>query len=261
MKRILAVLLALILIVSVLCSCSGADPNADATSDSASVEAKSGKIKKNTEAEDEDKNDPAPASKTNNSKLADSFDSAGDVSYVMIYNPDIYDENSSSNKKLSTGKLSKWIDTSVSRADGLDTEPEITRISQSALSKGVKDVDADTEGDRASSLQPTYKENDKQDFYYLSNISSDKKEKDTYTCSYVGKYCYVWTLPSEKIKNKRRVRLERRDERRRALFAGGRGQHLRLHPGDLRLDARAVRARKRGPRGRSDHPSDARNRS
>lgn len=201
MKRIIAVLLAVLLIASVFGACSNSQ---SATSDSVTAnddtaEGKTGKIKKATEAPGTNDKSPAPAAQ-DNSNLADSFEKAGDVSYVMIYNPAIYDEKSKSNEKLSTGELSKWIDTGASRADGLESEAPFSFVTQDDLSGNVEEFDVDSEGDRASGLQPTYKENEKHSFSYSSDLSSSYVNVEDFICSYAGKHCYVWTLGSDNLK-------------------------------------------------------------
>ena len=191
MKRLIAVLLAAVLIVSVLCAC-GETGNDGSSGGS--------RIEHATEAEVTEGNDTKPQSNTNGD-LADSFDSASDVSYVMIYNPDIYDEKSKTNLTLTTGDLSKWIDTSVSRADGLDSEAAFTKTSQNDLMNiNDVDLDVDTESDRAGGLQPTYKANDKHEFYYIPDTSEGTVKEDSFTCMYAGDHCYIWTLPSDNVK-------------------------------------------------------------
>ena len=204
MKRLLALLLAVVLVAAAFAACSGKDSGGsaaketevseDALDDISDISGK--KITKATEAEEED-DDAAEAddSATRSSELSTSFDGRKDVAYVMVYNPAVYDENKTSNKTMSTGKLSKWIDTNANRADGLDQPSEYKMLSQKDLFAMGPDVNGkEVEQDRAGAIIPTYKQGEKKNFFYTASGDTASFKEASFTCAYVGKKCYIWTM-------------------------------------------------------------------
>ena len=195
-NRTIALLMAILMIVMAFAACGESGDKNDLVNNAGDINELSG----STMSETGDLPTAAPVNESKN--LANSFDGRDDVSYVMIYNPNIYDELSENNATLSTGKLSQWIDTDVNRAEGLDEEPEFTSFSQKdAMDKFQgSEAEADLDGDRAAGLQPVYKKDAKHSFYYYDDLSDTTTSKSSeYVCSYVGNHCYVWTLKSENI--------------------------------------------------------------
>ena len=200
MKRIIALILALLCVVTALAACSGSGTKSDSSVDEVVASGKNKIQKKNDDSEKEErKADTKTDEKKGN--LSSSFDNLSNVDYVMVYNPGIYDEQATINKKLSTGKLAKYIDTNVNRADGLEEEASFTSLSQLELLgelTGVKNTELTD--NRAGGLVPTYKEGDKHKFYYNAGSVSVKPKGENFTCVKVGKKCYVWMLDADKSK-------------------------------------------------------------
>lgn len=122
------------------------------------------------------------------------------ISYVMIYNPLIYDENSYSNSAttLTTGSLMGQIEIQSNRA-GLEEEtgeegPGAYLVTPKDLAADLPSEEMNREGVRAG-LDPVYSRGERKDFYYCDpNLSY--RMIDTFTCLYEGDYCYVWSLGS-----------------------------------------------------------------
>ena len=124
-----------------------------------------------------------------------SFDGRTDISYMMIYNPDTFDENATLNLTQNTGNLSEWISPSSVRADDMQADAAYTTKAQQDLKEIVGDADlTDLPTDRAGGLIKTYKEGDTQSFFY-------NETKGSFTCLYAGNKCNVWMLPAD-VSNK-----------------------------------------------------------
>ena len=198
MKRMIALLLALMCVVTALAACGQKAENGAASSIDQSEGSNKIKLKKPTEAEKDREADTKTTPK--DSKLAKSFSDASDVSYVMVYNPDVYDEYNVVNSTLSTGKLSEWIDTSANRADGLGFDSELEYASQKDLFGDAPGEQLAVEQNRAGALAPTYKEGDTHEFFYSENLDGKFAKGVKFTCVKAGKKCYVWMLDKDKSK-------------------------------------------------------------
>lgn len=135
----------------------------------------------------------APAKDTSNDKMQvvkSTKLSNKKMRYVMVYNPNIYDENIQYNASLETGTLGSQIDVNAYRADGLEDEIKYYTIAQSEFLKELP-TDITIEGNRAEPKGIDYDKGDTKDFYVLYNGSTFKKSK--FTCTYVGNYCHIWT--------------------------------------------------------------------
>jgi len=170
MKKIIAVILTLILSVSVLSGCQ---------SDT--------KTSVNTDGPGND------ISLTEEQKNSDTLLSNDEISYVMIYNPNIYDEYKSYNELLNTGDFAPYVEAVVNRADGI--EAPIPEFLPSSVAQNNSDVDLggiNLDGDRAGSFITPYEVGDTHDFY----CGADSRTLKTFRCMYAGEYCNVWGCDS-----------------------------------------------------------------
>lgn len=116
------------------------------------------------------------------------------MKYVLIYNPEIYDENKRSDKTShNTGYFGSQIVVDGDRADGLDEEEyPFTPVSQADLMKGKEDLEVNLEGNRADPMGIDYSEGDVKEFYCSSRYDINVNELKEFECIYEGEYCYVW---------------------------------------------------------------------
>lgn len=113
-----------------------------------------------------------------------------DVDYVLIYNPYIYEEREKQNSSnLYTGDFSSQIAVGTNRADDFELDMTATTPAQ----PGAFDVDVQ-KGGRAPGIVDTYKVGEKSTFYYHSSVAKNERKKGEFTCEYVGKNCYVWSI-------------------------------------------------------------------
>lgn len=120
------------------------------------------------------------------------------TSYVMIYNPYVFDESDDMGfadpAAMSTGDFSSQIVVGMNRAGDLGTDIAMPgMISQAEINENVDDSGVNREGVRAEMIDPTYALYDTHAFYH-PDIQMQNQILDTFTCSYVGEYCYIWTL-------------------------------------------------------------------
>ena len=117
-----------------------------------------------------------------------------DLSYVLIYNPQIYDEqkkNSSSN--LKTGDFGSQIEVGLYRGDSLQEESKYTYTTPDDFIDDFDYSGINSDQNRAPGLEAIYKKGDKKDFYCFDSSSSMNRIVETFECKYDGDYCYVWT--------------------------------------------------------------------
>lgn len=129
--------------------------------------------------------------------LANSFDDA-DVSYVMVYNPEIYDEFSDSNGSLVTGDFdADMIDTTAVRAGDFPEQSQynIKRVGQDEMTGDFDFEGYDPSGNRAGGLVTPYSVGDTHDFFCTVG-GWDIRSKETFECRYAGEHCYIWTIQS-----------------------------------------------------------------
>lgn len=118
---------------------------------------------------------------------------SGKMKYVMIYNPEIYDEDAYYNMTRSTGDLSNQINVDLARADGLETDHELLTMDQNDLNKDIPYDEFDLSGDRASFIPTIYKKGDTKVFYtYTSNSTAEPRISRSFNCRYAGIFCNVW---------------------------------------------------------------------
>ena len=130
------------------------------------------------------------------SNLANSFEEADNVSYVLVYNPDVYNQFSDMNMDLGTGDFDQDIvDVTAVRAGELPAPSEFN-----VVPKGQDDASGkfdfegyDPSANRASPLVAPYSVGDTHDFY--CNIGdSDVWTGETFVCRYAGEHCCIWTM-------------------------------------------------------------------
>lgn len=120
--------------------------------------------------------------------------SSEDVRYVMIYNPEIYEEENE--KALSTGDLKDCIELDLDRADELEmpaTESGFVHIPVGTYGGDVDLTGVEFDVNRAGGLYIPYEVGDTEEFYY----GMDERQLGTFECLYVGEYCCIWTINEE----------------------------------------------------------------
>lgn len=187
LKKALALLFAIVIVLMTFGACSGGN-------------------KTETEAKQSATETSAPVTETT-AKAAGDTTSLNNISYVMIYNPDIYHEKSRINENRMTGNLGDNIDTGSNRAgDSLKLDvPLLNSISQDAYLEELNEAEIDISSDRSSYVPPTYSEGSTEVFYKGAADSTGKYGKEEYTCVYDGEHCYIW-FPSDKTPDSDRVK-------------------------------------------------------
>lgn len=171
MKKLLAIVLAAVLCFSFVTGCSNDEEKA--TEKPAAAEQKE--------------------SLAEAQKKSDTLLSNEEIAYVMIYNPEVYDELVRYNELLNTGDISDYVEAVVHRADGLEPEvPEYFPYAVGDINGAIDVTGFDLEGGRAGAMIIPYEVGDTHDFYYGDNIQARKMA--TFECKYAGEYCNVWTL-------------------------------------------------------------------
>ncbi|MBE6709374.1 MAG: hypothetical protein E7578_09065 [Ruminococcaceae bacterium] len=199
--RLLALLMTLVMLFS-LAACGGSD------SDSGSNKNNDEPKKEKTEAADSEESADSEEvtdietkaetetniDDTNKFEDVNSIDH-DDLSYVMIYNPKIYNENLRfDSSSLSTGYLGSQVSIDFNRGDGLDEEktPEYGFISQDSLNEDVPWDKINLDGNRGEGIGFDYDEGDEREFF-IYDTSMRNRYKEEFECIYAGEYCYIWT--------------------------------------------------------------------
>jgi len=116
-------------------------------------------------------------------------DTLENVSYVMIYNPLIYNENAEVDYSLrKTGDLYGQTLTYDGRAGELDEDFTASTISQKEFDKLLEGLEANPSG-RADNFITPYTVGAVRDFYSGFN----ERTLNKFTCVYVGEHCNIWT--------------------------------------------------------------------
>ena len=121
-----------------------------------------------------------------------------DISYLMIYNPYIYNEMDENGypdaKSLYTGDFSSQIMTGMNRADDFGMELEMpVMVTQKELEEGIDFTGINRDGIRAGAMDPSYNLYDTHEFYHY-NETLEYSVLEEFTCVYVGEHCYIWSL-------------------------------------------------------------------
>ena len=125
---------------------------------------------------------------------AEGFEGRNDIRYVMIYNPDIWEESNTDqlgndwNLKLSTGSFASQIDTSMSSRAGMPDVPEIVPFNQTPFLGLPEGTELSQDAVRAGEFRPVYEKGDQRNFY----IGASNRREAAMRCLYVGENCYVW---------------------------------------------------------------------
>lgn len=141
--------------------------------------------------------EPSTDTAANELVLADSL-SDPNMSYVMVYNPKIFDENNAAlNTSLTMGSLAGQIEVFGDRGDGLNEKPKFTGISQWDWKEYLPE-DMKLDDNRADPMGIDYNKGDTHEFYY-SDGSGDltNRQKKAFTCMYSGEYCHVWSADNK----------------------------------------------------------------
>ena len=181
--RVLAALMAVILVAVGLAGCSGGKTESTT---------KSTQTTESTEATSKDGDNDQTASVGSDTVFSD----RDDIAYVMIYNPDIYDENLDRNETVNTGSFEQWIDISAVRADAPSEESPFRFASQANMDKLSDDMKVDLSGSRASIPQPDFKVGDTKDFYYEDSAG---KKNGSFNCVFSGGHCCFWVLDGARV--------------------------------------------------------------
>ena len=120
------------------------------------------------------------------------------VSYVMIYNPFIFDEGDGTASPVSegrsTGNMSSQIVVGMNKAGGLAPDIEIPTVrSQAENDANVDTSGVNRDGIKSGAMDPVYKVNDRQAFYHYDETATNRM-LSTFDCVYSGTYCYIWSL-------------------------------------------------------------------
>lgn len=127
----------------------------------------------------------------------DIFEGRDDISYVLIYNPALWDENNKdmfgfdNNDTLTTGDIGSQIDINAGRAGELEeSEYDFEFYTQPGIGDLPEGMELNAENQRAGELQPIYEEGDTKEFY----IGNESRSLETLECLYAGEYCYIWSF-------------------------------------------------------------------
>lgn len=201
MKKLIALLLVLTLLTLNLAAC-GKKDNAASTTEKPSAESES-PAETDPVPHETIPQDPNHASAGENGSTVETravdtspfTETDGKVSYVLIYNPHIYDESKYWNETLNTGSLGDQIDISMHRADELEPlEPEFLPFTQPNAAELFGGREDDLNEFRAGGLQPDYQVGDTHDFYVTLGGTDAVRTLNTFDCLYSGEHCCVWSL-------------------------------------------------------------------
>jgi len=119
------------------------------------------------------------------------FNNSDNLSYVMIYNPNIYDELEEVNERLNTGNFGEYVEAIISRGDLTENieRPAVLSRDVSEMMKGVPLDKFDIGGGRGGSFVAPYSVGDTHEFY----CGTDTRMLETFVCRYAGENCNVWT--------------------------------------------------------------------
>lgn len=201
MKRYLTLLLAMVLVIGVFAGCGQQEPIQTDMEEGRFTFPTLPMPSINYPMDDEttdttEATEPLPMEVENYQLVTDSTTlraDSGKMKYVMIYNPEVYDEDAYYNMTRSTGDLSNQINVDLARADGLEKDYELLTMDQNDLNKDIPYDEFDLSGDRASFIPTIYKKGDTKVFYtYTSNSTAEPRISRSFNCRYAGIFCNVW---------------------------------------------------------------------
>lgn len=188
MKKLTALILVLLMLLGIFAGCS------DSSSGTGDTDKKPDFDKPTNAVDIADSTTPAQNETTapiiDTNKLEND-----DLRYVMIYNPNIYDEDDfSSFYGLGTGDISAQINVDDFRG-GLDGEDSITVLNPTPaeILESMNLEMVKPELNRAEIVIPEYKAGDKKVFYTFTDAQEYQREEKEFECLYKGEHCYVWS--------------------------------------------------------------------
>jgi len=120
---------------------------------------------------------------------SDTLLSNEEMSYVLIYNPDLYDEYVSYNELLNTGDFASYVEAIIPRADGPAEIPEVVPVAAMGLPEDFDANNFDLGGSRGGAFVTPYSVGDTHAFY-----CGEERELKTFTCVNTGENCNIWTF-------------------------------------------------------------------
>lgn len=118
------------------------------------------------------------------------------LSYVLVYNPTLYDERDSYDKTaLNTGDFSgSQVDIDSGRGDSLEeNDPPYISMSQADLMLNYSDVEFELLDDKSGNYPGiNYSLGDKHTFYHATSTDPNIRTESEFECVYAGEYCYIW---------------------------------------------------------------------
>lgn len=189
-RRALALLLAVLMTVSCLAGCGGSsEPQQNVTaSQDGDNELPTAQATVPQGEPDPDVVDEGNQESFGSTRLTAA--SGEKISYVMIYNPQIYTDDYSPAIR-STGNLSSQINVDLNRADDLTGESEIETYEQQPIDQELLDK-INLDGGKAEGLYQYYRVGDRQDFYCGSTYDINMRALQTFTCVYAGTHANIW---------------------------------------------------------------------
>ena len=223
MTRRIAILLSMCLLLSVLAGCgkkkdekstTEAELQSETQSDTqaetevaegsngdalSNRESKEGKSSTDSKVGDSDNNsNKSSASKqiaNSNMKFEPGKGTINNATYVMIYNPLVYDELNASvatKTSLNSGKLGSQVVTGIKRADNLAEANYPVMVTPRDVSQGIENIEIQEVNDKAGTVYQQYLGDTISVYAFDDQLRT--RQKKTFTCIYVGKECYVYDL-------------------------------------------------------------------
>ena len=114
------------------------------------------------------------------------------LKYVMIYNPSIVSDYATYIPTRTTGSFGNQINPYANRSESLDSN-ELTTVTPEELMGDLPVDQANKDGDRAGGYMPVYQVGNTRNFYcYTANSLNDPRIVRNFSCRYVGEHCYIW---------------------------------------------------------------------
>lgn len=134
-------------------------------------------------------NQPVAVDLSEQQANSDTLLSNEEMSYVLIYNPDLYDEYASYNELLNTGDFASYVEAIIPRADGPAEIPEVVPVAAMGLPEDFDANNFDLGGSRGGAFVTPYSVGDTHAFY-----CGEERELKTFTCVNTGESCNIWTF-------------------------------------------------------------------
>ncbi len=201
MKKSIAVLTSLIIVSGLMTGCGIADYVNKKVEEQATEEVLNDEVDNQTyledieadELENDDLDEISIADTESDVDISD--DSPGVIegaSYMMIYNPGIYDMDNKDHSLASMkniGSIGNQIIVGDNRADGLD-DIEMP-VSMAQGNRILEDAEINA-GGRAGGIDPVYSVGDTHEFYAYDTTHMVSRSLYEFKCIYEGEHCYIW---------------------------------------------------------------------